>query len=83
MFTMTENTTHAFGSGAAISERPEPEVGLNKTRNCPRNRARYRRRQRVAGAGGLLAVCDTTLVVLISGTGRKGRGMGGEGFREG
>ena len=41
LFTMLENTTHTFGSGAAISERPDQEVGLNKTRNCPRNRVRY------------------------------------------
>ncbi len=38
---MTETTTHTVGSGVTISERRDQEVGLNRIRNCPRNRERY------------------------------------------
>ena len=38
---MAETTTHTFGSGVTISERRDQEVGLNRIRNCPRNRERY------------------------------------------
>ncbi len=38
---MAQNTTHTVGSGATISGRHDPEVGLNRIKNCPRNRERY------------------------------------------
>ena len=38
---MAEKSTHTIGSGVTISERRDQEVGLNRIRNCPRNRERY------------------------------------------
>ncbi len=38
---MAEQSTHTIGSGVTISERRDQEVGLNRIRNCPRNRERY------------------------------------------
>ena len=38
---MAEQSTHTLGSGVTISERRDQEVGLNRIRNCPRNRERY------------------------------------------
>ncbi len=39
---MAEQSTHTIGSGVTISERRDQEVGLNRIRNCPRNRERYK-----------------------------------------